>query len=146
MAGHVSVGDNVFISGTCLIHQHVKIGRLSFVGPFGGTRQDVPPFALCEGRPLVTLVGLNKVGLRRAGMGAEARNRLKRAYHTLFFSHLNTSQAIETVRETLSEDAADAPVAELLDFMAASKRGIRRADAQTQDVHDVMTLTERLEV
>lgn len=125
LAGYVDINDKVFISGTFMAHQFVKIGRLSFVCPFGGTRQDIPPFAMTEGRPQATVVGINKVGLKRAGFSLEERNRIKRAYHHLFFSRMNTKNAVAAVRE---EVTVDANVEELLQFVLNSKRGIHRPD------------------
>jgi UDP-N-acetylglucosamine acyltransferase len=65
--------------------------------------------------------GLNVVGLRRAGMEAETRTKLKRAYKLLYRSRLNTSQALETIRAQLTPDEA---VDYLVAFVEASDRGI----------------------
>lgn len=125
LAGHVEVGEGVFMSGTVMVHQFVKIGRLSFVCPFGGTRQDVPPFAMTEGRPQVTVVGINKVGLKRAGFSLEERKAVKKAYHYLFFSRLSVTEASEKIE---AEGLMLPVVAELVDFVKTSKRGIHRPD------------------
>lgn len=130
LAGHAEIGDGVFISGTCLVHQFVKIGRLSFICPFSGTRQDVPPFAMTEGRPQVTVVGTNKVGLKRAGFTLDERKRIKKAYQLLFFSKLNVKDAIDRIH---AEMTVDAPIQELMDFVANSKRGIHKADVDETD-------------
>ncbi len=130
LAGFVEIGDGVFVSGTILMHQFVKIGRLSFICPFGGTRQDVPPFAMTEGRPQVTVVGINKVGLRRAGFSLEERNNVKKAYHHLWFSKLNLKDAIEKIEaEGLMKDPN---IVELVDFVRDSKRGIHTFDLSTE--------------
>ncbi|MGE0199875.1 MAG: acyl-ACP--UDP-N-acetylglucosamine O-acyltransferase [Candidatus Melainabacteria bacterium] len=128
LAGHVHIGDHVFISGTCLVHQFVKIGRLAFVCPFSGTRQDIPPFAMTEGRPEATVVGTNKVGLKRAGFSLDERTRLKKAFHILCYEGLNITQAIEKIDAEL---AMGGPVTELVAFLKASGRGINRPDAGT---------------
>ena len=128
LAGYVEVGDNVFISSTCIFHQFVKVGRLAIVAGFSGTRQDIPPFATADGRPLM-LMGLNRVGLKRAGFSIEQRNNLKQAYHLLFFSSLNQQDAVEAVRAKIKNDPN---VDELLEFVVNSKRGIHRPSSEAR--------------
>lgn len=124
MAGYVDVGDYAFLSGTTVIHQFVKIGRMTIMAGFSGTRQDLPPFAMCNGRP-ATVVGINKIGLRRRGFSSADRMALRKAYNLIWFSGLNTSQGIERVREEIGSHPL---VDELLTFIETSKRGIRRPD------------------
>lgn len=125
LAGYVQIGDYAFIGGTCVVHQFVQIGRLSIIGGFSGTRQDVPPFAMAEGRPHVTVKGINSVGLKRRGFDREARSRLKKAYYFLWFSKLNIQQAIESIHRDIDFDPN---IEELIAFTLNSKRGIRRPD------------------
>jgi UDP-N-acetylglucosamine acyltransferase len=52
-------------------------------------------------------MGLNSIGLRRAGLSAEARMQLKRAFRLLYLSDLNVSQALEAAaKETWGPEAA----------------------------------------
>lgn len=127
LAGYVSVGDRVFISGMCVVHQFVKIGRMAIIGGFSGTRQDVPPFAKADGRPEVTLHGINVVGLKRNGVSRESRLAVQKAYHLLWFSKLNLNQALARIQE---EIPAEPLVDELIEFVKNSKRGIRRPDSE----------------
>ena len=78
MAGYVEVEDQAFVSGNVAAHQFSKIGRLAMVG--GGTRvnKDVPPYFLYAGL-YVTPIGLNLVGLKRAGFTAADVKALKGA-------------------------------------------------------------------
>ncbi|MBY0404286.1 MAG: acyl-ACP--UDP-N-acetylglucosamine O-acyltransferase [Cyanobacteria bacterium] len=130
LAGYVEIGDNAFIGGTCAVHQFVKIGRLAIVGGFSGTRQDIPPFAMTEGRPQATIRGVNSIGLKRKGFDREARLRIKKAYFYLWFSKLNLNQAIEAIR---SEIEPDPNIEELISFTLNSKRGIHRPDDSLQE-------------
>ena len=70
VAGHVVVDDQAFVSGNCVVHQHVRIGRLAILRGLSRTSRDVPPFAIMDGTH--TVRGLNRVGLRRAGFDADA--------------------------------------------------------------------------
>ncbi len=124
MAGYVEIGDYSFISGTTVIHQFVKIGRMTIMAGFSGTRQDLPPFAMCNGRP-ATVVGINKIGLRRRGFSSEDRMVLRKAFNLIWFSNHNTSQGVEQVRREIGPHPL---VDELIAFIESSKRGIRRPD------------------
>lgn len=119
-AGHVTVEDRVGVSGLCVIHQFVRIGRHCYIG--GATRvpQDVPPFVMAVGNPM-KLYGLNSVGLRRSGFSDETLRELKRAYRLLFRSDLNLSQALERVA---AEVQPIPEVQHLVRFIEASPRGV----------------------
>jgi UDP-N-acetylglucosamine acyltransferase len=121
LAGYVEVEDQAFISGGVSIHQFSKIGRLAMVG--GNTRvaRDVPPFFLYSGYS-VHPVGLNVVGLKRAGYRASDLAVLKQAYRLLYRSGLRTEEALERI-------TAEIPTPEtlhLVDFVRRSDRGICR--------------------
>lgn len=122
LAGHIDVGDYTIISGLVPVHQFVRIGVHAMIG--GGFRvpMDIVPYALSGGYPL-KILGLNLVGLRRRGFSPEALGTLERAFRILFRSKSNTSQAVARIKE---EVEMTAEVKTLLDFIAASKRGICR--------------------
>jgi UDP-N-acetylglucosamine acyltransferase len=120
LAGHIEVGDYAFIGGTCVFHQFVKIGRMSIISGFSASRQDIPPYAMVDGRP-AAVVGINKVGLKRRGIDLNARTRLKQAFKLLWYSELNYKQAIEAIR---SEIEMDPQIEELIRFVENSSRGI----------------------
>ena len=109
-----------FCGGGAAIHQFCRVGRLAMVGGLSATSQDIPPFCMTETAWRNTLVGLNTVGLRRAGFSPAERQAVRRAYKMLFRSDLNARQALEQLRS----GPMDSKVAELADFVASSKRGI----------------------
>ena len=118
LAGHVTVGDKAFFAGRAGIHQFARVGELAMLGGAAGPVQDIPPYCTAIGvRPCV-LTGLNVVGLRRAGVGAEERRALKAAYRTLFRSNLPLDERIGRV------DATTPEVAKLVDFLRTSERGV----------------------
>jgi UDP-N-acetylglucosamine acyltransferase len=96
ISGHVVVEDRVVFGGMVGIHQYVRVGKLAMVGGMSKIVQDVPPFMTVDGRP-GEVIGLNVVGLRRAGVGAASRAGLKQAHRLIYRSGLNLSQAIEAV-------------------------------------------------
>ena len=93
LAGHVSVDDGAFLGGGSVFHQFVMVGSLAMVQGDSGFSKNIPPYVV--GSRLNQVVGLNSIGLRRAGLSAEARMQLKRAFRLLYLSNLNVSQALE---------------------------------------------------
>ena len=105
LAGHVHINDQVFISGNVLIHQFCEVGRLAMLSGFARVSKGVPPFMTVVERN--TVVGLNVVGLKRAGFTPEERSNIKRAYKLIYRSGLNVGQAVEEIeREDLGPGAA----------------------------------------
>lgn len=119
LAGHVRVDDGAFLGGGSTFHQHMHVGRLVMVQGSSAFGKDLPPFVTAAERNYV--VGLNVVGLRRAGFSARDRDELKAAFKLLYTSGLNISQALEKA-ETMNFGA---PAREFFEFVAgAKKRGI----------------------
>ncbi|MBC8312270.1 MAG: acyl-ACP--UDP-N-acetylglucosamine O-acyltransferase [Candidatus Marinimicrobia bacterium] len=120
LAGHASIGYHVTIGGMTPVHQFCNVGDHAFVG--GGYRvvQDVPPYILATGEPL-KFAGVNNVGLRRRGFSAESRMNIKRAYKKIFYSDLNTSQAIESIKSDVDQTEE---VKTILNFIENSNRGL----------------------
>lgn len=120
LAGYVEVGDMAFISGNVVIHQFVKIGRLAMLGGGCAIGKDVPPYCMTRPGGVNDVIGLNVVGMRRAGMDAGQRLEIKRLFNLLYRSGLNISEAADKMgREYSSESAA-----EFRRFIEHSDRGI----------------------
>ncbi len=118
LAGYVEVADHVVLGGGSVFHQFIRIGSRAMVAGLSAFNKDIPPFAMANFRNI--LVGLNRIGLRRAGYSLETREAIQRAYKLLFRSGL-------PMRAALAESAGkDWPgeVRALLDFVATSKRGV----------------------
>jgi UDP-N-acetylglucosamine acyltransferase len=121
LAGHVIVEDFATVGALCPVHQFCTIGRHSYVG--GGTTitQDVLPFSLTSAKRETHAFGLNKVGLERRGFNRDQMKALQHAYRLLLAAKLNTSQAIQRLRE---EGLAGDDVAYLVEFIERSQRGV----------------------
>jgi UDP-N-acetylglucosamine acyltransferase len=120
VGGHATVGDQAFISGNCLVHQFVRVGTLALMQGGSAISKDLPPFTVARGDN--GICGLNTVGLRRAGFTGEQRLELKLLYHALFRSGKNLRAALAAGQSEFSSG----PARTLLEFVAASKRGICR--------------------
>ena len=119
LAGHVIIEDYVTLGAFCPVHQFCIVGQYAFIG--GGTivTQDVLPFSLTSAKRENKAFGINKIGLARRGFSPERLQLLQRAFRLLLTSKLNTSQALEKIRELPGEDAAI-----LAAFFERSQRGV----------------------
>lgn len=123
LAGHVTVADRCFISTLVGVHQYCRIGSHAMIGGRTGIAKDVPPYVTAK--HYGEIVGLNTVGLRRAGFSGETRRALHRAYRELFRAGHPLPRGIEIVRGEWEGREMPPELAHFLDFCAAkSKRGI----------------------
>jgi len=81
LAGHVQVADRAYISARGR-HQFCRVGTLAMVGGQAHLTQDVPPYVTIDGLSSL-VVGLNKIGLRRAGYNQAAIRKSWRVSHDL---------------------------------------------------------------
>lgn len=119
LAGHVTIEDFATVGAFSPVHQFCTIGKYAFIG--GGTivTQDVLPFSLTSARRENKAFGINKIGLQRRGFSAERLQGLQKAFRLLLAAKMNTSQALEQIRELEGEDAKL-----LADFISRSQRGV----------------------
>jgi UDP-N-acetylglucosamine acyltransferase len=119
LAGHVIIEDYVTLGAFSPVHQHCTVGKYAFIG--GGTivTQDVLPFSLTSASRENKAFGINKIGLARRGFTPERLQLLQRAFRLLLTAKLNTTQALEKIRELEGEDAAL-----LAAFIERSQRGV----------------------
>jgi UDP-N-acetylglucosamine acyltransferase len=122
LAGHVTIGDWAILGGFVGVHQFVKVGAHVMLGISSVITQDVPPYLLVAGNPAAPH-GINARGLSRRGFPPDAVTGLKRAYKTLYRSGLSLAEATRQL-EAQAEQVAE--VRPLVDFIAASERGIIR--------------------
>jgi UDP-N-acetylglucosamine acyltransferase len=119
LAGHVVIEDYASVGAFCPVHQFCTVGQYAFIG--GGTivTQDVLPFSLTSSKRENKAFGMNKVGLMRRGFSPERLQQLQKAFRLLLTAKLNTSQALDKLKELEGEDAAV-----LADFIERSQRGV----------------------
>jgi UDP-N-acetylglucosamine acyltransferase len=79
----------------------------------------VLPFSLTSSRRENKAFGINKVGLTRRGFSPERLQTLQKAFRLLLAAKLNTSQALEKIKDLDGEDAAI-----LATFLERSQRGV----------------------
>lgn len=120
LAGHVEIADRANVGAYSGVHQFCRVGREAFVGGYSVVVKDAPPFAIIQGNH-AKCYGLNRVGMRRRGYAKEVIENLNHAYRLLLSSKLNTTQALERIREEIS---GCEEVDLLVEFIESSKRGV----------------------
>jgi len=128
LAGHVKVGDRSFISALTGIHQFGRIGNIAMISGGAMVSSDVIPFAIAQG-DRAKIVGINVVGLRRAGVPRESVKLIKEAYRTLFFSKLTIAEALKTPALTIE----DPNIKMIREFISESKLGFARPATRSFD-------------
>ena len=121
LGGHVTVGDRAYLGGGAAVHQHCNVGRVAMIGGLARLDQDVPPFVMVDGESN-QIVGLNRVGLRRAGVSPQERSEIKEAYQLIYRGGLR----FEGLLEALDAQFAGGPAAEFAPFLRAATRGYIR--------------------
>lgn len=116
LAGHVEVGDRVTMGGAVGVHQFSRIGELTMIAGNGIVTMDIIPYALVnrDGR----ISGINRVGLRRAGLAREEIQEIRQAYRVLFNSHRRFADAVEHAIQTMQTPAGR----RIVEFLQASSR------------------------
>jgi UDP-N-acetylglucosamine acyltransferase len=120
LAGHVEIADRANVGAYSGVHQFCRVGLESFVGGYSVVVKDAPPYAIIQGNH-AKCYGLNKVGLKRRGYSKDTIEKLHHAYHLLLTAKLNTSQAVERIKEEIA-DCQEVDI--LVTFIESSKRGV----------------------
>ncbi len=121
VAGHVVIGNRVTIGGLCGIHQFVRLGDGSMIAAGAMVSKDVPPFCMVQGDRAM-LVGLNTVGLKRAGVVSKELSLLREIYRELFWTRGPLSERVSAAR---AAGDGGALAAQLIDFCAdPTSRGL----------------------
>jgi len=146
LGGHVEIGSRAYLGGGAAVHQHTRIGRLTMIGGYAPVKRDVPCYLLVDGATGM-VVGLNRIGLRRAGYSPDDIQQLKAAYQIIYRQGL----AWDEVHAALAEQFSQGPAAELATFLSGGTRGfvqerrtppgatirIHQTDGQQADVPQV---------
>ncbi|HSE34363.1 MAG TPA: acyl-ACP--UDP-N-acetylglucosamine O-acyltransferase [Pyrinomonadaceae bacterium] len=120
LAGHVVIEDRANIGAYSGVHQFCRVGREAYVGGYSVVVKDALPFALTVGNH-AKCYGLNITGMKRRRYSRAVIDSLHHAFHLLLSAKLNTTQAVEQIRQEL---AGSEEVSYLLTFIESSKRGV----------------------
>lgn len=118
LGGHVRVEDRANVSGGVAVHQFCRIGMFAMVGGLSHIVQDVPPFVTVDGGTSL-VVGINSIGLRRAGVPNEEIRMIREAYRVLYEELRPLSDVVQALRDRFPSGLAS----HYAEFLLGSKRG-----------------------
>jgi len=120
LAGHVEIGDRASVGAYSGVHQFCRVGLEAFIGGYSVVVKDAMPYATIQGNH-AKCYGLNRVGAKRRGYSKETIDQLNHAFHLLLSAKLNTTQAVERIR---NEIVGCSEVDLLIEFIETAKRGV----------------------
>jgi len=120
LAGHVVIEDRANIGAYSGVHQFCRVGQEAYVGGYSVIVKDALPFALTVGNH-ARCYGLNVTGMKRRAYSRESIASLHHAFHLLLSAKLNTTQALERIRDEIT---GSKEVEELVRFIEDSQRGV----------------------
>ena len=122
LAGHVIVEDHATLGAYSGVHQFCRVGRHAFIGAWSVVVKDALPFARTVGNH-ARCYGQNTLGLRRKGFSSDEIARISRAFRLLLAAKLNTTQALEAIRQDLG---GWPEIDYLISFIESSERGVTK--------------------
>jgi UDP-N-acetylglucosamine acyltransferase len=119
VGGHCVLEDGVYLSGNSAVHQFTRLGKLCMLSGCSATTKDMPPFIVQQG--FNTVVGVNVIGMRRAGLTAQQIDGVRRAYRLLFRAGLVLPAALARMELSLGHIAT---VQDMIAFLRHCTHGI----------------------
>jgi UDP-N-acetylglucosamine acyltransferase len=123
LAGHVIFEDYATLGAFSAVHQFCRVGEHAYIAGYSVITQDVPPFSKVVAPRETRCYGVNSIGLVRQGFSPERIQSIEQAYRLLLRSKLNTAQALEKMRGTLSSSE---DVLTLIRFIESAERGVTK--------------------
>ena len=121
VAGHVEMGSHTVVGGGSVFHQFIRIGDYCMIQGISGFSMDLPHFIMAA--EVNRIVGLNVIGMRRAGFSVEQRNEIKDLFDLVWRSGKNLTQAVAEARQ----QSWTAQAEKMLQFLEApTRKGICR--------------------
>ena len=120
LGGHVVIEDYGTVGAFSGVHPFCRVGAHGWVGGYSVVTKDVLPYSKTVTPRDTKAYGVNTLGLERRGFSPEQIANIKHAFRLLLQSKLNTSQAVEAIREQV--EGAEAQT--IIEFIENSPRGI----------------------
>jgi len=121
LGGHCIVANGAQLGGNSAVHQNCRLGRLCVLEDTSSATVDIPPFIVQHGRNMV--IGVNVVGMRRAGLSEEQILAMQRGYDIVYAQGYVLNMALARLE---SELGAVDTIREFVTFARQSRRGIGR--------------------
>jgi UDP-N-acetylglucosamine acyltransferase len=119
ISGHCRIETGVWLSGMVLLHQFVTVGKWCYAAGLAGINKDVPPFLIVSGHYPPRVRGVNKRGLKRAGMSEGQQRKIFKAYQRLY---RQGGALLENAMALSKEDGLDENVRAMIDAITKSSK------------------------
>jgi len=129
VAGHVQIGNRAILGGLSGIHQFVRLGDLCLISAGAMVSKDVPPFCIAHG-DRATLIGVNKIGMERAGFDTVEIALVRKVFRTIFLSKGAFKERVKKGADLIDDSKAGRL---MTSFLADSSRGVCVYDARSMD-------------
>lgn len=123
LAGHSVVQDRAILSGNVCLHQFGRVGRLAFASGGALITGELPPYCICRGRN--SMVGINIVGMRRAGIPSLQISATRRAFREILRPVLSREEQLARLDELA---AGCPPLADIAEFIRTAKRPVAHTE------------------
>jgi UDP-N-acetylglucosamine acyltransferase len=120
LAGHVIIEDHATVGAFSGVHQYCRVGTHGYVGGYSVVTKDVLPYSKTVSERNTHAYGPNLIGLERKGFTSEQIHNIKAAFRLLLQSKLNTSQAVEAIKEKMQSPEVQV----IVDFIETADRGV----------------------
>ena len=119
IGGHCKIETGVWFSAMVLLHQFVSIGKWCYAAGLAGINRDIPPFLMVSGHYPPRVRGVNKRGLRRAGLSQQQQHQIIEAYKKLY---RQGGTLLENAKALAQQDRLDENVRAMIDVIIKSSQ------------------------
>ncbi len=119
VAGHCNIQSGVWFSSMVLVHQFITVGRWCYASGYAGINHDTPPFVVLSGHYPPRVRGVNKRGLKRAGLNEPQQETIMRAYRQLYRT---PGPLLNKARALRNEDWIDENVIAIIEAIEKSSK------------------------
>jgi len=117
ISGHCRIETGAWLSGIVSLHQFVTLGKWCYAAGLAGINKDVPPFLIVSGHYPPRVRGVNKRGIKRAGLNQLQQEKIYQAYKKLYRHH---GTLLENTRALAQENGLDENVRAIIDAIIKS--------------------------
>jgi UDP-N-acetylglucosamine acyltransferase len=118
VSGHCKIETGVWLSGVVLIHQFITIGKWCYAAGMAGINKDIPPFLIVSGHYPPEVRGVNKRGLKRAGLDEKQQKAIMDAYKQLYRD--DKKPLLQKAKEMAQTAGLDKNVRDMVDAILKS--------------------------
>ena len=119
IGGHCKIDNGAWFSGLSGAHQFVTIGKWCYVAGLAGITRDIPPFLTISGHYPPRVRGVNKRGLKRAGLNEQQHSQILDAYKRLY---RKSGSLLENAKALAQENGLDENVQAIIDSITKSSK------------------------